>query len=154
MEIIVSSKQQNMTQKYNQFRFRNSSLLTVHQLCVRGLRSSHLKGGNFVTLTDKQPWHNRCVNWHLYNNIIVFPMLLATFFLKKENQRLWNHKLSLFMSYPFPAVNNNNMADAREIATCCQVPSRTAVGLHGNVQCVFGHIFKGLWNNIAMEHFL
>lgn len=58
MEIIVSSKQQNMTQKCNQFRFRNSSLLTVHQLGVRGLRSLYLKGYNIVTLTDKQTWRN------------------------------------------------------------------------------------------------
>jgi hypothetical protein len=114
MEIIVSTKQQNMTQKYDQFSFRNSSLLTVHQLGVRGLRSLHLKGYNIVTLTDKQTWHNWCVNWHQYNNIIDFPMLLATFLFKKENSRLWNHTLSVFMSfYPFPTVSNNNMADAR-----------------------------------------
>jgi hypothetical protein len=114
MEITVSSKQQNMMQKYNQFRFRNSSLLTVQQLGVRGLRSLHLKGYSIVTLTDKQTWHNWCVKWQQYNNMIVFPILLATILLKKENSRLWNHALSVFMYVsPLPTVSNNNMVDAR-----------------------------------------
>jgi len=120
MAITVSSKQQNMTQKYNQFRFRNSSLLTVHQLGVGGLRSLHLRGYNILTLTDTQTWHNWCVNWLQYNNIIVFPMLLASSFLKRKTVD--------FEITSFPCLSPS-------------IRFPLSVGLHGNVQRVFGYIF-------------